>query len=532
MPSIAQLTQALQTLGFQQTGALHHNLQPAALYEAALQRKEAQLTADGALLAFTGTHTGRSPNDKFVVKDAQTETVVEWGKVNVATSPAVFDALFKKMQVWAQGRELFVQDLLVGADKTTQMPVRIITQFAWHSLFARNMFIRPLAEQLNNFVPGFTVIDFPDFKADPAQDKTNSETFILIDFTRRLAIIGGTAYAGEIKKSVFSAMNYILPHVGVMPMHASANVGPAGDVAVFFGLSGTGKTTLSADGTRTLIGDDEHGWSDSSVFNFEGGCYAKAIRLNPKQEPEIYSAARRFGTVLENVALDPISRAVDFDSAKFAENSRACYPIDFISNTAPTGAAGLPTNIIMLTCDAFGVLPPLSKLTPAQAMYHFLSGYTARVAGTERGVTEPQATFSACFGAPFMPRAPGVYAKLLGEKIARHKVNCWLVNTGWTGGGAGVGSRMPINVTRTLIRSIFSGVMNQTSFIDDGIFGLQVPVSVADVPANLLQPQQAWQDKAAYQASAKQVATLFAANFRKFEDQVTDEVKAAAIKGA
>ena len=524
------LTTFLADLKFPTPAALHHNLAPAALYELALKRGEARLTADGALLAYTGQHTGRSPNDKFVVRDAATETSVDWGKVNKPTTSAVFDGLLSKMQSWAVGRELFVQDLMVGADPATRMPVRVITQFAWHSLFARNMFIRPAAAELAAFVPGFTIIDFPDCKADPAQDGTNSETFVLLDFNRRLALIGGTAYAGEIKKSAFSVMNYHLPAQGVMPMHASANVGPDGDVAVFFGLSGTGKTTLSADGTRTLIGDDEHGWSDKAVFNFEGGCYAKAIRLSAKQEPEIYAAARRFGTVLENVALDPTTHAVDFDSAQFAENTRACYPLDFIGNASATGSAGLPRHIIMLTCDAFGVLPPLSKLSADQAMMHFLSGYTARVAGTERGVTEPQATFSACFGAPFMPRAPGVYAKLLGEKIAQHNVQCWLVNTGWTGGGAGVGQRMPINVTRTLIRAIFSGALAKTTFVDDGVFGLQIPAQVTDVPAKLLRPQDNWSDKAAYQAAARKVAELFGENFQKFEGQVSPAVKTAMLR--
>lgn len=524
------LTQFLADLNFPPPRALHHNLAPAALYEAALQRGEAQLTADGALLAYTGQHTGRSPNDKFVVRDAATETSVDWGKVNQPTTPAVFEGLLRKMGQWAQGRDLFVQDLLVGADPATRMPVRVITQFAWHSLFARNMFIRPDTAALADFVPGFTIIDFPDCKANPKQDGTNSETFVLLDFNRRLALIGGTAYAGEIKKSAFSVMNYHLPAQGVMPMHASANVGSDGDVAVFFGLSGTGKTTLSADGTRTLIGDDEHGWSDKAVFNFEGGCYAKAIRLSAQQEPEIYAAARRFGTVLENVALDAATRAVDFDSAEFAENTRACYPLDFIGNASATGSAGLPQHIIMLTCDAFGVLPPLSKLSADQAMMHFLSGYTARVAGTERGVTEPQATFSACFGAPFMPRAPGVYAKLLGEKIAQHAVQCWLVNTGWTGGGAGVGQRMPINVTRTLIRAIFSGALAKTAFVDDGVFGLAIPAGVGEVPAKLLRPQDNWPDKAAYLAAARKVATLFAENFQKFEGQVSPAVKAAMLR--
>ncbi|MBI1273481.1 MAG: phosphoenolpyruvate carboxykinase [Alphaproteobacteria bacterium] len=521
----------LSTLGFTGLTAVHSNLLPAALYEHALRKGEAELTADGALRALTGSHTGRSPNDKFIVEDSHTKNTIDWGKVNRPISAETFDALHKRMLAWAEGRELYTQNLLAGADKTYRLQVRVVTQHAWQSLFARNMFIRPAETELAEHDPEFTVIDFPEFQADPARDGTNSGTFIIVNFARKLVLIGGTAYAGEIKKSIFSIMNYMLPERGVMPMHASANIGAEGDVAIFFGLSGTGKTTLSADGSRTLIGDDEHGWTDHTVFNFEGGCYAKAIRLNPVQEPEIYAASRRFGTVLENVVMDDDARKVDFDDATFAENSRSCYPIDFISNASETGIGGLPQNIIMLTCDAFGVLPPISKMTAEQAMYHFLSGYTARVAGTERGVTEPQATFSACFGAPFMPRAPGVYAKLLGEKIAYHKVNCWLVNTGWTGGGYGVGERMPINITRTLVRAIFNGAMEQAKFVDDGVFGLAIPASVPGVPADALNPRAAWSDKAAYDKSAAQVAKLFADNFKKFEAQVDEKVRAAAMKG-
>lgn len=527
-----KLAADLRELGFTGLGVVHHNLTPSVLYEQAMMREEAMVTADGALLAYTGQHTGRSPNDKFIVRDANTETTVDWGKTNQPMTTVAFEALLVRMQEWAETREIYVQDLLAGADESYNLPLRIVTQFAWHNLFARNMFIRPTEEQLADHVPGFTVIDFPDFEADPARDQTNSKTFIIVNFARRLVLIGGTAYAGEIKKSIFTVMNYLLPDRGVMPMHASANYGTDGDVAIFFGLSGTGKTTLSADGARTLIGDDEHGWSDHGVFNFEGGCYAKAIRLNPKQEPDIYAAARRFGTILENVVIDPDTRAVDFDSARFAENTRACYPVDFIGNATLTGQGGTPKHIIMLTCDAFGVLPPLSQLTPDQAMYHFLSGYTARVAGTERGVTEPQAVFSACFGAPFLPRAAGVYAKLLGEKIAKHNVRCWLVNTGWTGGGANVGSRMPINVTRALVTAVLSGKLDQAEFVNDGVFGLQVPAQVAEVPANLLQPKQAWKDQAAYLATAQKLSGLFAENFKKFADQVSDAVKAAAMRGA
>ena len=527
-----RLAHDLHELGFTGLGTVHHNLTPAVLYEFAMMREEAMVTEDGALLAYTGQHTGRSPNDKFIVRDAGTETTVDWGKTNQPMTPAAFEALLVRMQEWAEGRAVFVQDLLAGADTTYNLPLRAVTQFAWHNLFARNMFIRPTEAQLADHGPGFTLIDFPDFEADPARDQTNSKTFIIVNFARRIVLIGGTAYAGEIKKSIFTVMNYLLPARGVMPMHASANYGKDGDVAIFFGLSGTGKTTLSADGTRTLIGDDEHGWSPQGVFNFEGGCYAKAIRLNPKQEPDIYAAARRFGTILENVAIDPDTRRVDFDSARFAENTRASYPIDFIGNATLDGKGGTPKHIIMLTCDAFGVLPPLSQLTPDQAMYHFLSGYTARVAGTERGVTEPQAVFSACFGAPFLPRPAGVYAQLLGEKIAQHDVRCWLVNTGWTGGGAADGERMPINVTRTLVRAVLSGALERAEFIDDGVFGLHVPVGLADIPASLLQPQRAWKDQAAYQDTARKLSGLFAANFKKFADQVGAAVKAAAMRGA
>lgn len=523
----------LSELGFSNLAAVHSNLGPAALYEQALANREAQLTADGSLLALTGTHTGRSPNDKFVVRNADSETTVDWGKVNQPMSEAAFEALLERMTQWAEGKQLYVQDLLVGADDDHRLPIRIVTHYAWHSLFARNMFIRPTAEQLADHQTQFTVINLPEFEAKPERDQTKSATFIVVNFSKKLVLIGGTRYAGEIKKSIFTVMNYILPAKQVMPMHASANVGPKGDVAIFFGLSGTGKTTLSADASRTLIGDDEHGWTDHGVFNFEGGCYAKAIRLNPEQEPEIYAASRRFGTVLENVDMNPVTRAVDFNSARFAENTRSSYPVDFIPNASSTGQAGVPQNIIMLTCDAFGVLPPISKLTAEQAMYHFLSGYTARVAGTERGVTEPQATFSTCFGAPFMPRPPATYAKLLGEKIAHHQVNCWLVNTGWTGGGHGVGSRMPINFTRTLIRSIFDGTLAKTTFKADDVFGLAIPAAeVAGVPMNVLNPRNAWKDQAAYDQQAAHVAKLFTENFKKFETQVDEKTRAAGMKGA
>ena len=517
-------------LGLKNLGAIHANLSPAQLYEQAIARKEVELSADGAVVAKTGQHTGRSPNDKYVVRDATTQNDIDWGKVNQPYEPEAFNALKQRISEWLGGRQVFVQDLYVGADTLHRLPIRIITTNAWHNLFARNMFIRPTVEQLaKGHEPAFTVLHVPEFQTDPAIDKTRSGTFVMLNFGQKLAMIGGTSYAGEIKKTLFTVMNYILPGKGVLPMHASANMGDKGDVAIFFGLSGTGKTTLSADAARTLIGDDEHAWTDHSVFNFEGGCYAKAIRLSAKQEPEIYAASRRFGTVLENVVMDPVTRQVDFDDASLAENSRACYPIDFIPNASETGIGGLPKNIIMLTCDAYGVLPPISKLTPAQAMYHFLSGYTARVAGTEKGVTEPTATFSTCFGAPFMPRPADIYAKLLGQKINHDNVNCWLVNTGWSGGGAGVGQRMPINVTRTLLRAVLSGELAKVKFVQDGVFNLEIPEACDGVPTDILHPRVMWQDKAAYDAIAKKLIAMFADNFTKFEEKAGAEITKAGL---
>jgi len=521
----------LNQLGLTGLSAIHANLSPAELYEQALRRNEVKLSADGAVVALTGQHTGRSANDKYVVRDASNADQIDWGKVNQPYENDKFNALKQRIQTWMKGREVFVQDLYAGTDPAYRMPIRVITTNAWHNLFARNMFVRPTAEQLAaGHEPAFTILHVPEFECDPAQDATRSGTFVMLNFGQKLAMIGGTSYAGEIKKTIFTVMNYVLPTKGVLPMHASANIGDKGDVAIFFGLSGTGKTTLSADSSRTLIGDDEHGWSDHAVFNFEGGCYAKVIRLSPKQEPEIYAAARRFGTVLENVVTDPHTREVDFDDAKLAENSRACYPINFIPNASETGSGGLPQNVIMLTCDAYGVLPPISKLTAEQAMYHFLSGYTARVAGTEKGVTEPQATFSACFGAPFMPRSPEVYGNMLGDKIKFHKVNCWLVNTGWSGGAYGTGQRMPINVTRTLLRAALSGELSKVEFINDGTFGLQVPKAVAGVDNTaILHPRDMWADKAAYDAQAKKLIGLFTENFKKFESKVKPEVIKAGM---
>ncbi len=524
------MEQNLRQLGLTGLGTIHSNLVTAQLYEQALRRKEVKLSEDGAIIALTGQHTGRSPNDKYIVRDAMVERDMDWGKANQPFEPEAFDALKGHISEWIKGKELFVQDLYIGAEPAYRLPVRVITTNAWHALFARNMFVRPTREQLaEGHEPAFTVLHVPEFQAEPKRDGTRSGTFVMLNFGQKLAMIGGTSYAGEVKKSIFTVMNYLLPTKGVLPMHASANIGEDGEVAIFFGLSGTGKTTLSADGSRTLIGDDEHGWSDHSVFNFEGGCYAKVIRLSAKQEPEIYSAARRFGTVLENVVYDEDTQKVDFDSAFLTENTRACYPIEFIPNASATGSGGLPKNVIMLTCDAYGVLPPISKLTTEQTVYHFLSGYTARVAGTEKGVTEPQATFSACFGAPFMPRPAEVYARLLGDKIAFHKVNCWLINTGWSGGGYGTGERMPINVTRTLLRAVLSGEMAKGKFVEDGSFGLMIPEACEGVPGDILQPRAMWKDKTAYDAAAGKLKAMFGENFKKFEGKVGPEIIKAGI---
>jgi phosphoenolpyruvate carboxykinase (ATP) len=452
--------------------------------------------------------------------------------VNQPFSEDKFDSLYRQMLAYMQGRDIFVQDCFAAADPAHRIGVRVITQTAWHSLFARNMFLRPTPEQLADFKPDFTIIQMPGFVATPKLDGTRTGVFILVNFARRLVLIGGTWYAGEIKKSVFGLLNYLLPAKGVMPMHCSANIGPKGDTAIFFGLSGTGKTTLSADGSRTLIGDDEHGWSDKGVFNFEGGCYAKVIRLSPEAEPEIYAASMRFGTVLENVVVDPVTRALDLDSEELTENTRSCYPLDFIPNVSSTGMGGHPENLIMLTADAFGVLPPISQMTPDQAMYHFLSGYTARLAGTERGVVEPEATFSTCFGAPFLPRHPTVYAKLLGEKIAKHKTKCWLVNTGWTGGVYGVGHRMKIAHTRAMVRAALDGQLAQVPTTPDPNFGVLVPQNCPDVPADVLNPKNTWNDKKAYDDTARQVAGMFEKNFKQFESEVDDKVKKAAIRAA
>ncbi|RIA45871.1 phosphoenolpyruvate carboxykinase (ATP) [Hephaestia caeni] len=519
----------LDAQGIRTDAQLHWNLPTAPLVEAAVVRGEGHLAADGPLVVATGRHTGRSANDKFTVRDAETADTIWWGAANQPMTHAHFAALKADfLAALADKSALFVQDLHGGSQPEHRVCVRVVTELAWHSLFIRTMLVRPEIEELRGFAPDYTVIDLPSFRADPARHGCRSETVIAVNLTDKLILIGGTAYAGEMKKSVFGLLNYLLPPKGIMPMHCSANIGPKGDTAVFFGLSGTGKTTLSADASRTLIGDDEHGWSDTAVFNFEGGCYAKMIRLSEEAEPEIFATTKRFGTVLENVVMDPIERTLDFDDASLAENSRGAYPIDCIPNASADNMGPVPRNIIMLTADAFGVLPPIARLTPDQAMYHFLSGYTAKVAGTEIGVTEPQATFSTCFGAPFMPRHPSVYGNLLKERIARGGVDCWLVNTGWTGGRYGEGTRMPIKATRALLNAALDGSLNQAEFRSDPNFGFKVPIAVPGVDPAILDPRQTWADKQAYDATAARLADLFVENFAQFADHVDDGVRRAA----
>jgi phosphoenolpyruvate carboxykinase (ATP) len=515
---------------FNNLAALHANLDEPTLYEEAIRRGEGCLAAGGALVVDTGMHTGRSPKDKHIVREPATEETVWWDNNNTMTR-AAFDKLLADMLWHATGKELFVQDLRGGADPSSSIKVRVYTELAWHSLFIRNLLIRPKPSELVGFWPDMTIIDLPSFKAEPTKYGIRSETVIACDLSNRIVLIGGTAYAGEMKKSVFTFLNYLLPERGVMPMHCSANVGAEGDVAVFFGLSGTGKTTLSACAERSLIGDDEHGWGADGIFNFEGGCYAKTIKLDRDAEPQIFSATQRFGTILENVALDPATRRLDFDNAGKTENTRAAYPLHFIENAAASGRAGHPKNIVMLTADAFGVMPPIAKLTPEQAIYHFLSGFTAKVAGTERGVTQPQPTFSTCFGAPFIPRHPSEYATLLRSLIREHAVHCWLVNTGWTGGPYGIGRRMPIQWTRTLIANALGGNLLGGPFRTDRYFGFKVPTSVPGVPAHVLDPFKTWADKSAYDAQAKKLIGMFVENFRPFEGHV-DAATRDAMLGA
>lgn len=525
-------SKGLGTHGIRNIGTAFWNLNAARLMELAIARGEGKLARGGAFVALTGQHTGRSPNDRFIVEDEQTKDAIWWGDANRPISVACFDGLFEKVISHFNGRDAFVQDCYAGADAAYRLPVRVITENAWHNLFARNMFIQPADSELAGFEPTFTVIQAPGLNADPAKDGTASETFILINLSRRLVIVGGSAYAGEIKKSIFSVMNFLLPPRNVLPMHCSANVGSGGEPAIFFGLSGTGKTTLSADSKRTLIGDDEHGWSPDGIFNFEGGCYAKTINLTPETEPEIFATTHKFGAVIENVMMDDATRTLDFSDTTYSENGRVSYNISEIPNASESGTTGHPGNIVMLTCDAFGVLPPVSQLTPDQAMYHFLSGYTAKVAGTERGVKEPSATFSTCFGAPFMPRHPTVYAKLLGEKMAAHGARCWLINTGWSGGGYGVGDRMKIAYTRAMVNAALDGRLERAGFEADPNFGVLVPTSCPDVPGDVLSPRKTWSDSGAYDTQARDLTQRFEKNFVQFENHVTDSVRAAAIHAA
>jgi len=499
-------------------GNINVQLSVPQLAEKATSRGEAMLTVDGAVRAETGKYTGRSPKDKYTVEEESTKDQIDWGKVNQPISSEVFDNLYVKVIKYLKERdELFVFKGFAGADKDSQLSIQVINEYAWHNLFAHQLFIRPTADELASHVADFTVISAPNFKADPAVDGTASETFIIVSLEKKIILIGGTEYAGEMKKSIFGIMNYLLPQQGILSMHCSANVGEAGDVALFFGLSGTGKTTLSADPDRKLIGDDEHGWSDNGVFNIEGGCYAKTINLSAEKEPEIYNAIR-FGSVLENVAVDPETRICDYDDGSLTENTRVAYPIQYIENIVDPSVAGHPKTIIFLTADAFGVLPPISKLTKEQAMYHFLSGFTSKLAGTERGVTEPEPVFSTCFGSPFLPLPATVYAEMLGQKIDEHGAQVYLVNTGWTGGEYGTGSRMKLSYTRTMVRAAIDGKLADVETTQDAVFGLHIPTAVEGVPSEVLNPREAWADKAAYDAKAAELAGLFNENFKKFSN--------------
>jgi phosphoenolpyruvate carboxykinase (ATP) len=518
----------LEQQGLEPTGTLHWNRVAPELTQEAIRRNEGELADMGPFVAVTAPHTGRSPNDKFVVREAATEKEVWWGKVNQPFSEEHFDALAADVREYLNARDdLFIQDLYAGADPSHRLSVRYVSPNAWHMMFVRNMFIRPPLEALASFQPNFTVLHAPEFEADPERHGTRSSTFIILSLSRRTILIGGTRYAGELKKSMFTVMNHIMPKEGVLSMHCSANVGPDGDTALFFGLSGTGKTTLSADPDRALIGDDEHGWSDRGIFNFEGGCYAKVVDLSEKNEPDIYRTTQMFGTILENVVLDPDTRRVQFGDRSITENTRASYPLHYIRNHVPDGQGGHPKNIIFLTADAFGVLPPIARLTPEQAMYYFLSGYTAKVAGTERGVTEPQATFSACFGAVFLVWPPTKYAEMLGAKLRKHGSRVWLVNTGWTGGAFGTGHRMKLAHTRAMIRAALAGELDDVSTEKDPVFGLDIPSAIPDVPDEVLRPRDNWPDSAAYDEQAARLAGMFRENFEQFASSVDASVSSA-----
>ncbi|GGE48998.1 phosphoenolpyruvate carboxykinase [Actibacterium pelagium] len=523
-------SQRLDDQGITGLGQVYYNLMEPALVETALKRGEGTLGNGGAFLVSTGEHTGRSPKDKFVVRTADVEDHI-WWENNKPMDAAKFDVLHADMLEHMKGRDYFVQDLYGGADPEHRLDVRMVTELAWHNLFIRHLLRRPDREELDTFTPEFTIINCPSFTADPEKHGCRSGTVIALNFEKKLILIGGTEYAGENKKSVFSLLNYILPGKGIMAMHCSANhaVDNPVDTAVFFGLSGTGKTTLSADPARVLIGDDEHGWSDRGTFNFEGGCYAKTINLSAEAEPEIYATTNKFATVIENMIFDEETKELDFDDDSLTANMRCAYPLEYISNASSSSLGGHPKNIIMLTCDAFGVLPPIARLTPAQAMYHFLSGFTSKVAGTEKGVTEPEPTFSTCFGAPFMPRRPEAYGNLLREKIAKHGATCWLVNTGWTGGAYGTGSRMPIRATRALLTAALDGSLNGSEFRKDPNFGFEVPVSVPGVAEVLLDPRRTWNDQEAYDQQAAKLVGMFSDNFAQYVPFIDDDVKAAAI---
>ena len=520
----------LEDQGITGLGEVHYNLLEPALIEAAIRRGEGHLGKGGAFLVTTGAKTGRSPKDKHIVRTPSVDANIWWDN-NAAMEPEAFDRLHADMLDHMKGRDYFVQDLYAGADPDQRLDVRVVSELAWHNLFIRHLLRRPEADELAAFTPQWTVINCPSFKADPQRHGCRTDTVIAFHFDRKLILIANTEYSGENKKGVFTLLNYILPERGVMPMHCSANhaIGNPDDVAVFFGLSGTGKTTLSQDPSRTLIGDDEHGWSDKGTFNFEGGCYAKTINLSPEAEPEIFATTTRFGTVIENMVYHPDTLELDFTDSSITENMRCAYPLDAISNASPTGLAGQPKNVIMLTSDAYGVMPPISRLTPEQAMYHFLSGFTSKTPGTEVGVTEPQPTFSTCFGAPFMPRRPEEYGRLLAERIEKSGATCWLVNTGWTGGPFGTGRRMPIRATRALLTAALDGSLNDVAFRRDPNFGFEVPVSVPGVDSTLLDPRQTWADGAAYDAQAEKLKGMFRENFRKFADKVDQRVRDAAI---
>jgi phosphoenolpyruvate carboxykinase (ATP) len=511
-------------------GLVHANLSPAALTEMAVRRGEGHLTEKGALTALTGSRTGRSPQDRFLIPETSHSDDIWWGSVNRRMEVAAFDRLLEKVRAHFQGREIFVFDGVACSDIAHRVYVRVIAEKAWHALFAHNLFLRLPPDEHSHFQPQLTILNAADLRADPSSDQTRSEAFIVLNLERRMVLIGGTQYAGEMKKAVFSYLNYLLPQRAVFPMHCSANIGPTHDTALFFGLSGTGKTTLSADPERRLIGDDEHGWSDQGVFNLEGGCYAKTIRLSREGEPQIWNAIR-FGCVLENVVIDPHTHRPNFDDDRITENTRAAYPVDFIDNCEPSGRGDHPRNIFFLACDAFGVLPPISRLTPEQAMYHFLSGYTAKVAGTETGVTEPRATFSTCFAAPFLPLHPVRYAEMLQQRLQAHGSTVWLINTGWTGGPFGRGSRMKLSYTRAMLRAVLRGELDRVPFKPDPIFGLQVPESCPGVPSQLLTPRATWPDPAEFDSRARHLATLFQQNFAPFAAQASEAVRQAGPRG-